>query len=60
MNYRISYPENTKDAQAHQNGNTLIVQCPHCQEKHYHPLLDRYMVYVKSHCKVGFYIIRVV
>lgn len=59
MNYIYIPPPNTKAAQATKNGHTLIVECPHCCKKHYHPLVDRYRLANEAHCKLGYYTIRV-
>lgn len=58
MNYIVMYPPKTKDAQAVRNGHTMIVNCPHCGKKHYHPRVDVYKTYVEAHCKQGYYVIK--
>ena len=60
MSFVVPYPENTKDATAERKGNTLVVPCPHCGCLHYHPFMDSWKAYVESHCKMGYYVIKIV
>lgn len=54
----VDYPPNTKMAYGSLIGSTVIVNCPHCGQKHYHSLSDVKKSYVKTHCKKGIFALK--
>ncbi len=47
-----------KDARAMRVKETLVVSCPYCQGKHYHPPIDFFKGALPAPCGKGQYVIR--